>query len=57
MKQILKKNKKSTTLLVLRPMALEMLRCRLNGFDRDGIWSRIDPDFSWVSYEMDPNEL
>lgn len=57
MKQILKKNKKSTTLLVLRPIALEMLRCRLSGYDRDAIWNRTDPEFSWVSYEMDPNEL
>lgn len=56
-KQILKKNKKHTTLLVLRPMVLEMLRYRLNGTDRDSLWRQLDPNFSWASYEIDPNEL
>ncbi|MCD4824611.1 MAG: histidine phosphatase family protein [Phycisphaerae bacterium] len=50
---ITKKEKKQSPILVLRPIALGLLRCRLENASLDEFWSRVSPDFTWICYKQD----
>ncbi len=57
-REILKKGKKQQTpVLVLRPIVLGTLRCRLENVELDEIWSRVERDFTWRRYDVDEKEL
>ena len=50
--EILKKNKKSTLVIVLKPVVLALLRCRLKGVPLDDVWGFTPLNFTWESYEI-----
>jgi broad specificity phosphatase PhoE len=54
--EILKKNKKSTTVVVLKPVVLALLRCRLKDISLDNVWNFTPQNFTWESYEIDEND-
>jgi probable phosphoglycerate mutase len=49
---ILRKHRNGSALVVLPPMALELVLCMLSDDDDDTIWRPADPSFTWSSYEM-----
>jgi len=51
MNDIAKKEKKQSPILVLRPIALGLLRCRLENASLDDFWTRVSPDFTWICYK------
>ena len=57
MREIVKRHRGGSALLVLRPVALGLLRCVLDGSPVSGMWSHVDPAFTWDSYEMDGREI
>jgi len=54
--EILKKNKKSTPVIVLKPVVLALLRCQLTGRPLDDVWEFMPPNFTWESYEINEND-
>ena len=58
-REIVKKGKKKPTapILVLRPMAMGVLRCKLEKADLDNIWKFLGREFTWTSYDVTENEL
>ncbi len=52
---ILKRQKGKAALLVLRPVALALLRCLLHGDKIETVWKDADPSFTWCSYDVDIN--
>jgi len=55
---ILKKHSaRQAPLLVLRPVALGLLRCALERTAQDSIWRQMDPAFTWSSYETNGEDL
>ncbi len=44
-------------LIVLRPIALGVLRCLIQEHDVEDLWSHVDPEFTWGAYEADPQQL
>lgn len=57
LRQILKRNKSQTMLLVLRPMVSGLLRCRISSEERNSIWKVLGSGFTWGSYEMGSDAL
>ncbi len=57
MREIVKRHKSGSLLVVLRPVALGLLRCVLDGTPVSGVWSQVTPGFTWDSYEMDAREI
>ena len=57
MREIVKRHKGGSSLVVLRPVALGLLRCVLDGTPASGVWSMVTPTFTWDSYEMDAREI
>ena len=51
------KDKGDTALLVLRPVAVGLLRCLVNNEPLTQIWKHVDSEFTWGSYEMDSLSL
>lgn len=51
---IVKHGRKQTPLIVLRPVALALLRCRLERADLNALWQFMEGRFEWVRYEIDP---
>ena len=56
-KNILKRHKDDAALLVLRPVAVGLLRCMLTNDPLEQIWNHVDSGFTWGSYEMDSLSL
>jgi len=54
---IIKRHKTGSPLVVLRPVALGLLRCLLEDNPPESIWQQVDPAFVWSSYEMDPKTI
>ncbi|MCE5325519.1 MAG: histidine phosphatase family protein [Planctomycetaceae bacterium] len=57
MKALVRKHKDESLLVVLRPMALALVRCLLDGLTLDTVRSKVLEEFTWASYEMDSREL
>ena len=57
MREIVKRHRGGSSLVVLRPVALGLLRCVLDGTPVSGVWSQVTPGFTWDSYEMDAREI
>ena len=57
LKSILKRHKDDVAVLVLRPVAVGLLRCLLTGDPVEQIWSHVDNEFTWGSYETDSLSL
>ena len=57
LREIIRRHKSGSALLVLRPVAMGLLRCVLDGVPVAGVWSRVDPHFTWDSYEMDGRKI
>jgi len=53
LKDVLKRHKDETALLVLRPVAMALLRCLITRKAVERVWQHMDPQFTWGSYEMD----
>jgi len=56
-KGILKRHKDDAALLVLRPVAVGLLRCLVNNDPVEEIWKHVDNEFTWASYETDSLSL
>ena len=56
-KGILKRHKDDAVLLVLRPVAVGLLRCFVSNDPVNQIWKHVDNEFTWGSYEMDSLSL
>jgi len=56
-KSIFKRHKDYAAVLVLRPVAVGLLRCLLTHDPVEQIWSHVDNEFTWGSYEMDSLSL
>ena len=54
--ETLKKNKKSTPVIVLKPVVLALLRCRLKGLPLDDVWNFTPLNFTWESYEINEDD-
>lgn len=57
MREVVRRHRGGPALLVLRPVALGLLRCVLDGAPVSGVRPNVDPDFTWDSYEMDTREI
>ncbi len=55
--EILKRQKVQVPLLVLRPVALELVRSLLESKSPEGIWDQMDPTFKWGSYDVNPKSV
>ncbi len=56
-KGILKRHKDDAVLLVLRPVAVGLLRCLVTNDPIEMIWNHVDYEFTWGSYETDSLSL
>lgn len=56
-KSILKRHKGNAPVLVLRPVAVGLLRCMVTHDSVEQIWEHVDNEFTWGSYEMDSMSL
>ncbi|MDP6637320.1 MAG: histidine phosphatase family protein [Phycisphaerae bacterium] len=56
-KGILKRHKDDAAVLILRPVAVGLLRCLLTNDPVTQIWKHVDNEFTWGSYEMDSQSL
>jgi len=57
LKKILKRQKNGSALLVLRPVALGLVKCLTRNEAVDALWQHVDMSFRWSSFEMDPKSL
>ena len=57
LKEITKRHKGRSALLVLRPVALGVLRCALEGAPIEQLWQHVNSGFMWDSYEMEGRKL
>ena len=48
---ILKKNRGESVLVVLRPVALALMRCVLSGQDNSRLWERHGPRLTWYCFD------
>jgi len=56
-KGILRRQKDGSVLLILRPVALGLLRCLVAGADADGLWEYVNGNVVWDRYEIDVDSL
>ena len=56
-KGIMKRHKSDTPLLVLRPIALGLVRCLFEGHSLETLWAHTDPGLWWCSYEVNERRL
>jgi broad specificity phosphatase PhoE len=52
-RDITRKEKKQSPILVLRPMVMGLLRCRLAKRPIENIWSFTQTDFAWTPFDFD----
>lgn len=53
LKSILKRHKDQSVLIVLRPVAMGLLRCVLQGRQADELWNNVEQGGVWRSYQAD----
>ena len=54
---IIKRNKDDGVVLILRPVALGLLRCLLDNESVEMLWDHVDESYTWGSYEMAGRKL
>lgn len=54
---IAKKPKNAPAALVLRPIAVALLRCLFGGAALEGLWQYVDPTFTWAAFEVAEDQL
>ncbi len=52
LRDISRKQRSKPPVLVLRPVALAVLECIVHGEDVSMLWSHMDPEFTWTSFEI-----
>ena len=52
-KEIMKRHKSDTPLLVLRPIALSLVRCLLENKSTEMLWGETGEASTWCTYEVD----
>jgi len=57
LRSILKRHKDDAAVLVLRPVAVGLLRCLVTHDPVEQIWTHVDNEFTWGSYEIDSMSL
>ncbi len=57
LKSILKRHKDEAALIVLRPVAMGLLRCVLQGEGLDELWKNVESGGCWRSYQVDRTTL
>jgi len=57
LKAIAKHRGNGPVALVLRPVALGLLRCLFDHSDVAALWRHVDPKFTWGTYEVDTDSL
>ena len=57
LKDITKRHKDGSALLVLRPILVGLLKCLAGGEPLDGIWQNVDGAFRWGCYEVQRERL
>jgi broad specificity phosphatase PhoE len=57
LKDILKRHRKESPVLVLRPIVLGQLRCRMEGVGMEKFWQQVNDGLAWAGYDIDPAEL
>jgi len=57
LKQIVRRHKNGTALLVLRPVLLGLLKCLAENGALDDLWHHVDPSFRWGCYDVDDQSL
>jgi len=58
-REIVKKSKKKSDapIIVLRPIALGVLRCRLEKAELDDVWNFVGREFTWKNYDVHEKDL
>lgn len=56
-KDLAKKPKNTPAGLVLRPVSTGLLRCLLAGASLSDLWQYVQPSFTWMSFDIDPDQL
>ncbi len=54
---VARKHKGSAALVVLRPVALGLMRCILGDHPLEELWQHVDPEFTWSSYDTKGKQL
>jgi len=57
LREIAKRHKDDPVLLVLRPIALGLLRCMMDHADSETIWQHVDPAFRWQRFDVDVKDI
>ena len=57
LKEIAKRHKNGSALLVLRPVLMGLLKCLSRHEAVDGLWRHVDQSLSWDCYELDDKTL
>ena len=57
LKDIVRRHKTGTALLVLRPVVLGLLKCLAESDGLDELWRYVDPSFRWGCYDVDDQSL
>lgn len=57
LKEIVRKHKTGTALLVLRPVLMGLLKCLAENDELDDLWRHVDLSFSWGCYDVDDQSL
>ena len=57
LKKILKRHRRGSAALVLRPLAVGLLRCMMENQGLGALWQHVDTSFRWSSYEVDQESL
>ncbi|MBS3821006.1 MAG: hypothetical protein GVY16_03935 [Planctomycetes bacterium] len=53
LRDIVCRERKESPVLVLRPVVLGLLRCRMEAADVDDLWQQVADDFAWASYDIE----
>ncbi len=57
LKEIVRRHKNGTALLVLRPVAMGLLKCLAENGELDDLWRHVDLSFRWGCYDVDDQSL
>ena len=57
LKEIVRRHKNGTALLVLRPVLMGLLKCLAENGELDDLWAHVDLSFRWGCYDVDDQSL